>query len=262
MTSDRCRIVRLDRRRISGDRGARWNQYPCSVMADEIEGRHVRALLVLGGNPIVAIPDTARMRAALRSLDLLVAWDVVPTATTELATHVLACVDWFERPDVIGATSTAQPAVFSQYTRARVPPSAERKPLWWSFAQLGRRIRIDAMPAGLDPDTATDDDVLATVTGQARVSLDELRAADGPVVVAGAEYGWVRRSGHAPDRPAAPGQRNRAARGHHRSAGPPTTMSGRPINAFSSLGSRTTNTNATDSARRRRAANASVWVEA
>ncbi len=171
----------------------RWNQYPCSVMADEIEGRHVRALLVLGGNPIVAIPDTARMRAALRSLDLLVAWDVVPTATTELATHVLPCVDWFERPDVIGATSTAQPAVFSQYTKALVPPSAERKPLWWSFAQLGRRMRIEAMPAGLDPDTATDDDVLATVTGQARISLDELRAADGPVVVAGAEYGWVRR---------------------------------------------------------------------
>ncbi len=171
----------------------RWDQYPCSAMADEMEHGHVRALMVLAGNPIVAIPDTERMTAALRGLDLVVAWDVVPTATTELATHVLPCVDWFERSDMIGATSMALPAILTQYTPAMVPPRAERKPLWWSFAQLGRRMGINAMPAGLDPDTATSEDVFRVLTGAARVSFEDLQAANGPVLLGPPEYGWVRR---------------------------------------------------------------------
>ena len=72
-------------------------------LADEIlepgEGR-VRALIVSGGNPVVAFPDQAKTEAALRALDLLVVIDPRMTPTAELADFVIAPRLELERADV------------------------------------------------------------------------------------------------------------------------------------------------------------------
>ena len=47
------------------------------------------SLFVTGGNPIGALPEPDRVRAALRQLDALVVVDVMENEITELATHVL-----------------------------------------------------------------------------------------------------------------------------------------------------------------------------
>ena len=102
---------------------------------------------MVGGNPVTAFPDEARTRAALASLDTLVVLDVLPTETTELATHVLPAVDQLERADVTWLLDTYQLAVAAQFTPALVAPSGERRPVWWMVGALAERLGLSALPA-------------------------------------------------------------------------------------------------------------------
>lgn len=66
---------------------------PTAALSDEIllEGsERIRALLVVGGNPMMAIPDQIKTRVALEKLDLLVCIDPMMTATARLADFVIA----------------------------------------------------------------------------------------------------------------------------------------------------------------------------
>jgi anaerobic selenocysteine-containing dehydrogenase len=187
----------------------RHGEYPSAAIADEIETGGLRAMVVLGGNLVTALPNASKVRAALKRLDALVVLDVVETGTTELATHVLPCTGQLERADVT-LLDWLLPQVSAQYTPAVVPAGALRRPVWWILAELGRRMGIDVLPA----DTETDEDVLARVVaaGGAGVWSEttgnggdaaggegglfaELRAStDGTVVVGGETFGWVHRS--------------------------------------------------------------------
>ncbi len=70
-------------------------EFPVSALAEEIDtpdpetGQHIRAVFVVGGNPIVSTPDSDRLRAAFKSLDLLISVDPYLTATSALADVVL-----------------------------------------------------------------------------------------------------------------------------------------------------------------------------
>jgi anaerobic selenocysteine-containing dehydrogenase len=168
----------------------RFGQYPCAALADEIETGNLRVLLSIAGNPVISFADSKRLAGAVDHLDVLAVADLRRTATVERATHVLPCTGPFERPDATLGAELYQPEVASQYVPALVAPGADRRPLWWICAQLGRRVGFDVLPAGLDPDTATDEDVLAAVVGPER--LDPLRAfpsgtnsSDAP------RFGWV-----------------------------------------------------------------------
>jgi anaerobic selenocysteine-containing dehydrogenase len=105
-------------------------EYPCAAFADEVEAGHLRALIVLGANPALQMPDTRRTRAALRRLEVLAVADVVPNETSALASHVLACAGQLERPDLTLIHDSLLPHVMAQYTPAVVPRHARRRPLW------------------------------------------------------------------------------------------------------------------------------------
>jgi anaerobic selenocysteine-containing dehydrogenase len=174
------------------DLPGRFGEFPCAALADEIEAGHLRALFVVGGNPVTSFPDAKRTLAALRRLDLLIVCDIVSSETTGLATHVFACADSLERADLPQYIDAHLPMVATQYTAAVVPPGADRRPLWWPFAQLGRRLGLDLL-RGLDPDGCSDDDLLSAVASRGRSSFEDLRAAGGPVVAEDAVFGWVER---------------------------------------------------------------------
>ena len=97
--------------------------------------------------------------------------DVVTTETTDLATHVWPCTGQLERCDLTVIHDVLTPSVMCQYTGAVLAPAAERRPMWWAFAELGRRIGVDVFP-DLDLGTASDDDTLElrTAGSTARVS--------------------------------------------------------------------------------------------
>lgn len=63
---------------------------PTAALAEEILGGRIKALISMGGNPAVAWPDQELSVRALRSLDLLVQFDIRMTPTAQLAHYVLA----------------------------------------------------------------------------------------------------------------------------------------------------------------------------
>jgi anaerobic selenocysteine-containing dehydrogenase len=166
-------------------------EYPCAAMADEIEAGHLRAILNLSGNLVACMPETARTVAALKKLEVFATIDVIANDTTALSTHVLATKDQLERADLSYATDIFYPSVATQYTPPVVAPVGERRAFWWIVTQLGRRIGIEFLP-GIDPDTATDEDVLARIASQGRRGLDDLRPG-GLTVAESVAIGWLQR---------------------------------------------------------------------
>ncbi|MCU1345812.1 MAG: putative dehydrogenase, partial [Acidimicrobiia bacterium] len=170
---------------------ANFGELPAIAIPGEIEAGNLRALIVLGGNLVGCLPDTARVTEALSRLDLLVVSDIVSGPTTALATHVLPTADQLERADLPAGIDLTMTGLYSQYTPAVVPLAGERRPMWWLLAQIGRRLGHQVLPGGIDPDVATDDDVLAHLARRARTSFEELRAHDGALHGEPAEFGWV-----------------------------------------------------------------------
>jgi anaerobic selenocysteine-containing dehydrogenase len=168
-------------------------EYPCAAFSDEVESGNLRAMLVMGGNPTLLMPDFPRVEAAMEHLEVLLAADIVPSRTVELATHVWPCLGQMERADLTMVHDVMFPSVMCQYTPALVQPGENRKPMWWLLMQLGRRLGHDLLP-GVDPDTATDDDILAISLTNARTGLEPLREAGvngQPIVTEKEVFGWV-----------------------------------------------------------------------
>ena len=152
---------------------------PCAVLADEIRAGHVRALVVRVGNPALAIAGQPALRDALAALDVLVAIDVRPTETTAVATHVLPMTDHFERGDLLSGYLQAQP--FLRYAPPVVAPVGERRPQWWVFAELARRLGLPAFGSARRDaalaDRVVDDEVVAeSIMTNARRPWAEVRA--------------------------------------------------------------------------------------
>ena len=163
-----------------------FGEMPCVAMADEIEAGNLRVLVIAGGSPLTAFPDPERVAAALGKLDALAVIDIVSSPLTELATHLYPGAGPLERTNIQawnGRTGVA-PTV--------VAPAAERRPTWKLFSGLGQRLDIEIL-RGLDPDTATDDDILRRVLSRARGTADELFAAGTHGVAPPELYGWVER---------------------------------------------------------------------
>jgi anaerobic selenocysteine-containing dehydrogenase len=176
----------------------RFDEWPCAGLVSEIEAGNVRALFVVGGNPVTAWPDARRTVDALTSLETLVVLDVLPTETTELATHLLPSVGQLERGDLTWLLDNYQLAVAAQQTAAVVEPVAERKPMWWVFGQLGERLGIEVLGRGVSVDDVDERTLLAGITARSRDGI-ALVEHDTAVVHSGAVFGWVT-NGVLPDR--------------------------------------------------------------
>lgn len=169
----------------------RFGEYPCAALVSEIEAGNVTTLIVVGGNPVTALPDTERTRRALASLTTLVVIDILPTDTTHLATHVLPAVDQLERADTTWLLDTFQLAVAAQFTEAVVSPRDQRQPMWWMFAQLAERLGLATLPGSLTLADATDSLLLESVIARSR-NPNALKIAPTSTIYSGAVFGWVR----------------------------------------------------------------------
>lgn len=95
---------------------------PGGILADEIltEGdEQIRALLVIGGNPLTSVPDETRLREAFEALDLLVCIDIFQNQTGALADVLLPGLTWLERFDIGGWDAMYETAPMLQ-TAARM----------------------------------------------------------------------------------------------------------------------------------------------
>ncbi len=101
---------------------------PTAALADEIllggEGQ-VRALLCLGGNPVLSWPNQARAEAAMRQLDLLVVLDYAMTATARHAHYVIPPPLSLELP---GSTHFVEALKYNGVSRGFDVPWAQYTP--------------------------------------------------------------------------------------------------------------------------------------
>ncbi|MEE2060485.1 molybdopterin-containing oxidoreductase family protein [Rhodococcus artemisiae] len=170
------------RSRIGGI-GTMNGELPSGILADEIlepGSDRVRALVVSGGNPALALPDRKKAERALRELDLLVCVDTRMSDTARLADYVIAPTMVYERPDhtMLMEFFFAQP--FAQYTPRLVDPPEGVIEDWEFFFRLaaasGRKVKFAGRV--LDPDDPpTSEELLAIFAERGRVPMDELKSA-------------------------------------------------------------------------------------
>jgi anaerobic selenocysteine-containing dehydrogenase len=93
---------RLHRSRVGNFRELNGG-FPGGIMADEIlkpGTQQIKALFVTGGNPLLTMPNSARLRSALEQLELLVVTDIYLNETASLAHYVLPATSPLERADL------------------------------------------------------------------------------------------------------------------------------------------------------------------
>ncbi len=150
-----------------------WGHVPGNLLADYITAptEPLRALLVVGGNPIMAIPGEERLREAFPHLELVVTMDLYRSATAELSDFVLPVSDWLERADYRSGGVATVPS--AQYSDAVVAPAAERKEEWWILARIEQEL---GLPSALDGDGIDFPGAIHDfMAGEAGTSVEELR---------------------------------------------------------------------------------------
>jgi anaerobic selenocysteine-containing dehydrogenase len=178
---------------------------PTAALADEIllggdEG--IKALICLGGNPVLSWPDQARTEAALKSLDLLVVLDAQMTATAQLAHYAFGVPLSLE---TAGSTSRVEALKYigaargftipwAQYTPAIVPRPAgsdlvEDAAFFFRLAQRldlkltwtnvnGYRGHVESPPLAVPLDMSrepSNEELIELTCRNARVPLDEVK---------------------------------------------------------------------------------------
>lgn len=164
---------------------------PTSAIADEIlldgEGQ-VRALLVVGGNPMAAWPDQLRTYDAMKKLELSVTLDIKMSATAKLSSFVIAPKLSLESPSISMpnesltsyGVSPGYPEPYGHYAPVVVDPPEDAHVIeeWQFFYGLAQRMGLQLNINGLDVDMAnepTSDDVLEMLTNGSRVPLAEVK---------------------------------------------------------------------------------------
>lgn len=103
---------------------------PCGILGDEIlqEGEgQIRALVVVGGNPLTSAPDEAKLRRAFANLELLVCIDLFANETGALADFLLPGTTWLERFDVGAWDAMYETAPLLQTSARMCKPPAETR---------------------------------------------------------------------------------------------------------------------------------------
>ena len=157
-------------------------------MVNEIlctDENRLRALICVGGNLAVALPDQQRAVQALGALDLLIVIDPCLSATARLAHYVIAPKLQYERPDHTGTPTEAMFSVpYAHATPALVPPPEGSDVVddWyalWSLARsAGVQLQLGSNPIEMDAPPKTED-LLTRLAVGSRVPLAEVQAISG-----------------------------------------------------------------------------------
>jgi formate dehydrogenase alpha subunit len=103
-------------------------------MLEGLTDGSVKALYVLGENPIVSDPDTAHVKKAIKAAELVVVQDIFLTPTAELAHVVLPGTSFAEKDGTFTNTERRVMRV-----RQAIEPVGDSRPDWQIFQELSTR---------------------------------------------------------------------------------------------------------------------------
>ncbi len=127
------------------------------------EGK-IRAMYIMGENPMLSDPNITHVEEALRTLDFLVVQDIFPSETAQLAHVILPAASSMEKD---GTFTNTERRV--QLLERILPPPGEARPDWQITCAIGQKLD-EKLGHERDPDywyypsTAAIMDELATVT--------------------------------------------------------------------------------------------------
>ncbi len=120
-------------------------QKPGLALLEMLKAAHegkLKALYVIGQNPLLVAPDFDYAKECLEALDFLVVQDFLPTETAQLADVVLAGVSFAEKD---GTFTNAERRV--QRVRKVMEPIEEARPDWRIICELAEKMQGDGEKA-------------------------------------------------------------------------------------------------------------------
>ncbi len=101
-----------------------------------IESGEIKAVWIMGTNPLVSLPDADRVRAGLARCPLVIVSDIMRETDTTRAAHILLPAQgWGEKN---GTVTNSERCISRQ--RAFLPTPGEAKPDWWILSQVAQRL--------------------------------------------------------------------------------------------------------------------------
>ncbi len=95
----------------------------------------IKAMYIMGENPMVSDPDITHVKEALEKLEFLVVQDIFPTETTEFADVILPAVSFAEKDGTFTNTERR-----IQRVRKAIEPVGKSKPDWEIICLLSRKM--------------------------------------------------------------------------------------------------------------------------
>ncbi|MDD4448995.1 MAG: formate dehydrogenase subunit alpha, partial [Methanothrix sp.] len=102
-----------------------------------LEGR-IKALYLVGEDPVICDANINKTKAALDSLDFLIVQEIFMTATARMADLVLPAAAWAEKD---GSYTSMERRV--QWIDQAVPPVGEAKEGLWIINEIGKRLALN-----------------------------------------------------------------------------------------------------------------------
>lgn len=118
-----------------------------ATLPDDILDGRVRALIVVGGNPVVALPDTERVERAFGSLESLTVLDAFPNATSAFAHTTLPVSLWPERFDSNVHMANQRPIRYVEWSEPAFAPPGLVRSDWDILTELAACLRPAARAA-------------------------------------------------------------------------------------------------------------------
>jgi anaerobic selenocysteine-containing dehydrogenase len=173
---------------------------PTAGLSDEIltpGPGQVKALFVVGGNPLTAFPNRDKVKKALESLELLVVIDPQLSATAEMAHYVFGPKFGFEMPAISFANegmvtyglSIGFQEPYAQYQPALIDVAEDSQLVedWRVFYEIARHMNRPLSYRGTPYDmqtSPTTDDLIAAFVRRSPVPLDDIKAQAGGQIFA------------------------------------------------------------------------------
>lgn len=132
-----------------------------------LEGR-LRAMYIMGENPLISEPDAEKTRKALENLDFLVVQDIFLTETAELADVVLPACAWAEKD---GTFTNTERRV--QLLRKALDAPGEARTDWEIICMLAEKMGAEGFDYGLSSEIFNE--IAALVPAYAGISHERLQ---------------------------------------------------------------------------------------
>ena len=136
------------------------------ILPAVLDGR-VKALVVLGENPVMSDPDSLHVEKALKAVDFLLVIDIFRTPTAELADVVLPGTSFAEKD---GTFTNTERRV--QMVRKAIEPLGDSKPDWEIIQELSSRF---GYPMDFDSPQAIQDEIAKLTPSYGGITYNRLQ---------------------------------------------------------------------------------------